>query len=85
MESPVEVETEKIYPVANYGSALAPFYSNLAIWVGGIVLIAIFKLEVDEDETLKTSHPHEPTLADGSCISRLAFCRVWWYASETCS
>ena len=57
MESPVEVETEKIYPVANYGSALAPFYSNLAIWVGGIVLIAIFKLEVDEDENIKNLTP----------------------------
>ncbi|WP_195267668.1 YhgE/Pip domain-containing protein [Eubacterium sp. 1001713B170207_170306_E7] len=57
MASPVEVETEKIYPVANYGSALAPFYSNLAIWVGGIVLIAIFKLEVDEDESIKNLTP----------------------------
>lgn len=57
MESPVEVETQKIYPVANYGSALAPFYSNLAIWVGGIVLIAIFKLEVDEDENIKNLTP----------------------------
>ena len=74
MESPVEVETEKIYPVANYGSALAPFYSNLAIWVGGIVLIAIFKLEVDEDENIKNLTP-----------TQAYFCRALWYALETCS
>ena len=30
------------------------FYTNLAIWVGGIVLIAIFKMEVDKDEKIKS-------------------------------
>ena len=49
MASPVSLKTQTVYPVANYGSALAPFYTNLAIWVGGIVLIAIFKLEVDRE------------------------------------
>ncbi len=32
---------------------MTPFYSNLAIWVGGIVLIAIFKMEVDKDESMR--------------------------------
>lgn len=50
MSSPVQLKTEKLYPVENYGTALAPFYTNLAIWVGGIVLIAILKLEVDRDK-----------------------------------
>ncbi len=26
--------------------AVTPFYTNLALWVGGFVLIAIYKLEV---------------------------------------
>lgn len=59
MGEPVTIQTEKIYPVENYGSALAPFYTNLAAWVGGIVLIAIFKLEVDEDAKIKNLKPHE--------------------------
>lgn len=50
MQSPVQLKTESFYSVANYGSAMTPFYTNLAIWVGGIVLIAIFKMEVDKDE-----------------------------------
>ena len=53
MASPVELTTQVLYPVENYGSALGPFYTNLAIWVGGIVLIAILKLEVDRDERLR--------------------------------
>ena len=47
MTSPVELETKTVYPVSTYGEGVAPFYTNLAIWVGGFVLIAIFKLEVD--------------------------------------
>lgn len=55
MSSPVEVETKEVYSIENYGSALAPFYTNLAIWVGGIVLIAIFKLEADKEKVGKFS------------------------------
>lgn len=58
MSSPVEIKTETYYAVDNYGSSMTPFYSNLAIWVGGIVLIAIFKLEVDKDSSM---HGYGPT------------------------
>ena len=49
MSSPVKIEDDIVYPVANYGSSVTPFYTNLALWVGGIVLIAIYKLEVDHE------------------------------------
>lgn len=58
MSSPVEIKTETYYAVDNYGSSMTPFYSNLAIWVGGIVLIAIFKMEVDKDSSM---HGYGPT------------------------
>lgn len=47
--SPVDLAEETVYPVANYGSGVAPFYTNLALWVGGFVLVAIYKLEVDPE------------------------------------
>ena len=53
MASPVELDTETYFAVKNYGSSMIPFYSNLAIWVGGIVLIAIIKMEVDRDKSMK--------------------------------
>lgn len=40
---PVKIESYNIYPVENYGSAVAPFYTILAIWVGAIILAAIIK------------------------------------------
>lgn len=45
---PTDMETNKIYPVENYGSAMAPFYTILAIWVGGLILVALLKCKVTE-------------------------------------
>ncbi|PWG65948.1 YhgE/Pip domain-containing protein [Bifidobacterium callitrichidarum] len=49
MGTPVNLVTKVVYPTDNYGSAVTPFYTNLALWVGGFVLIAIYKLEVDRE------------------------------------
>lgn len=49
MAEPVELDARPVFPVANYGSGVAPFYTNLALWVGGFVLVAIYKLEVDAE------------------------------------
>ena len=49
MSSPVEIQSETIYPVKNYGSGMTPFYTNLALWVGGLILVSILKQEVDTD------------------------------------
>ncbi len=39
----VQTSVNAVYPIANYGSAMAPFYSVLAVWVGGVILVAILK------------------------------------------
>ena len=49
LASPVKMETKSIYPIENYGSAMAPFYSTLSIWVGGIILVAMMKVTLSED------------------------------------
>lgn len=49
---PVKVNTDKVYGVDNYGSAMAPFYSTLAFWVGGVVLVAIMKTNVRHKKEL---------------------------------
>nr|WP_148362942.1 YhgE/Pip domain-containing protein [Olsenella massiliensis] len=47
--SPAQLVSMPVYPVENYGSGVTPFYTNLALWVGGFVLVAIYKLEVDRE------------------------------------
>lgn len=49
LSAPVDLDTTAMYPVENYGSAMAPFYSVLAIWVGAIVLVAMLKVNLDEE------------------------------------
>ncbi|MGI5957823.1 MAG: YhgE/Pip family protein [Massiliimalia sp.] len=48
LSSPVQMTMKELYPVENYGSAMAPFYSALSIWVGGIILAAMLKVSVSE-------------------------------------
>ena len=48
LASPVELNTNKLYPVENYGSSMAPFYSTLAMWVGGTILVAMLKVSISE-------------------------------------
>nr|WP_278524829.1 YhgE/Pip domain-containing protein [Eubacterium ramulus] len=51
LSAPVSLDTHKIYEIANYGSSMAPFYSVLSIWIGGIVLVAMLKVNVSENCT----------------------------------
>ena len=46
LASPVSLSEHPVYPIENYGSAMAPFYSTLAMWVGGVVLAAMLKVNV---------------------------------------
>lgn len=50
MSSPVTINSEVLYEVENYGTGMTPFYTNLALWVGGLILVSILKQEVDRDK-----------------------------------
>lgn len=57
---PVKVDTEKVYGLDNYGSAMAPFYSTLALWVGAIILVALISPKVSNKKELGNIKPrHE--------------------------
>lgn len=43
----VKVKTEKIYPVDTYGEAMAPFYTAIALWVGGVMLVTLMKTNIN--------------------------------------
>jgi len=40
--SPVELNTTKVFSMKNYGAGLTPFYTTLCLWVGGLLVLAIF-------------------------------------------
>lgn len=55
---PVTIATEAVYPVDNYGSGVAPFYTTLALWVGGVVLVSLIKVKAHTDG-IENPKPYE--------------------------
>ncbi len=51
---PVSIDRDAIYPIENNGSAMAPFYTTLAIWIGGVVIAALVKCKASEDALRET-------------------------------
>ena len=49
MQAPTRVTTEKLYPLNAYGSAMAPLFISLSLWIGTLMLCVILKLEVDKE------------------------------------
>ena len=49
MMAPTQVETEELYPLNAYGSAMAPLFINLTLWIGVFMLMVIVRLEVDDE------------------------------------
>ena len=59
LASPVQIETQAIYEVDTYGSSMAPFYTVLALWVGGLILVAIIHTKVEPDLSLTNVRPYQ--------------------------
>mgnify|MGYP004617804157 FL=1 len=59
LASPVQIETQAIYEVDTYGSSMAPFYTVLALWVGGLILVAIIHTKVKPDPSLTDIRPYQ--------------------------
>ncbi|EOL47675.1 YhgE/Pip domain-containing protein [Enterococcus caccae] len=47
---PVEVSENKIYPIANNGSASTPFYTALCLWVGAVLFSSVATTDFYLDE-----------------------------------
>ena len=68
MASPVSINSEVLYDVKNYGTGMTPFYTNLALWVGGLILVSILKQEVDKDAEVSDFPIPVHISADGCCL-----------------
>lgn len=49
MLSPTELQTEELYSVNAYGSAMAPLFMNMTLWIGVFMLLVILRQEVDDE------------------------------------
>lgn len=49
LASPVSLDSREYYSVRNYGSSVAPFFTNVGCWVGSFVAITLFRQDADSD------------------------------------
>ena len=78
LAAPVALDREAVFHIRNYGSAMAPFYTTLSIWVAGIVLAAMLKANVDERD-IQAFAPirlHELYLGRYAFFALLAFAQA---------
>lgn len=55
--NPVNLKENKLFPIPNYGSAMSPFYTVLALWVGALLMVSLLTVEVhEEDAEYKSYH-----------------------------
>ena len=52
LSSPVQLNTEIAYEIGDYGSAMAPFYTVLALFVGSLLAAVIIKVPVKQPQFL---------------------------------
>ena len=57
VSSPAKTSETRLYPVENYGSGMTPFYSSLAFWVGGIILVAVMRTDLKKKEEKTLNRP----------------------------
>lgn len=48
-EEPIKLKEHRVFPIANYGTAMTPFYTVLSIWVGCLLLISLLSVNLHGD------------------------------------
>lgn len=44
LSAPVKLDRHAVYPVENFGSAMAPLYTTLALWIGALLIMVALKV-----------------------------------------
>lgn len=51
-EEPIVLKENKLFPIANYGTGMTPFYTVLAIWVGCLLLISLLATDTNHESSV---------------------------------
>lgn len=56
VKAPVSIKEESLNPIPNYGTAFAPYFMSLSLWVGALLIF--FGIYLDADERIKVLSRH---------------------------
>ncbi len=62
LSAPVKVDRHALYPVENFGSAMAPLYTSLALWIGALLIMVTFSLNPSQRILRELDNPKLPEI-----------------------
>ena len=65
LTEPVGIERVAIYPTANFGSAMAPLYSTLALFIGALLIMVIVKPQPADEVVAQLNRPRRRQICLG--------------------
>ncbi len=57
LSAPVQLDRHAVYPVDNFGSAMAPLYTTLALWIGSLLIMVALKVNPSQRTLDELDHP----------------------------
>lgn len=55
--APIALERIAVYPVSNFGSAMAPLYTTLALWIGALLIMVAMKTQPSPEALRRLGDP----------------------------
>lgn len=52
--NPILLNEHELFPIPNYGSAMAPFFTAMSLWVGGLILVSSLFVDVPNKQRYKS-------------------------------
>lgn len=77
LAAPVSIERTALYPVQNFGSAMAPLYTTLALFIGSLLILVAVRPKPSAEAVAKLSSPKPAQLFLGhfGLVAVLSLCQ----------
>ncbi|MBP3866465.1 MAG: YhgE/Pip domain-containing protein [Eggerthellaceae bacterium] len=77
LSSPVKLERKAVYPVENFGSAMAPLYTTLALWIGALLMMVTLKVVPSERTLSEFEHitPRQRFIGRFGVVALISLCQ----------
>ena len=77
LSSPVKLERKAVYPVENFGSAMAPLYTTLALWIGALLMMVTLKVVPSERTLSEFEHitPRQRFMGRFGVVALISLCQ----------
>lgn len=68
LSAPVRLDRQPVYPVNSFGSAMAPLYTTLALWIGALLIMVAIKMTPCSEALKRLNDPTPSQLFAGRFV-----------------